>query len=291
MLTERKVSLQALLSAAFVFIGALLPVSAQLQFQTLKRDVVEQRLQSYHGDDNQREATLKSMFEAAGCRGNNLTEQPVRRLKQPNLICVLPGNTDSIVVIGAHFDHVDAGDGVVDNWTGASLLPSLYQALSARPRRHTFYFVAFAGEEKGLVGSRFYVKNLAAPELARVRAMVNMDTLGLGPTEVWASRSDPGLVGLLNTLAHAMNLPLTGVNVDEVGESDEESFIKRKTPVIVIHSLTQATIPLLHSPKDKYEAIHQQDYYDSYRLLSAFLALLDEKLGPEKPAQGKSSAP
>ena len=53
--------------------------------------------------------------------------------------------------------------------------------------------------------------------------------------------------------------------------------------MIVIHSLTQATIPILHSPKDKYEAIHQQDYYDSYRLLSAFLALLDEKLGPDKP--------
>ncbi len=284
-------SLQALLSAAFVFIGALLPVSAQLQFQTLKRDVVEQRLQSYHGDDNQREATLKSMFEAAGCRGSNLTEQLVKHLKQPNLICVLSGSTDSIVVIGAHFDHVDAGDGVVDNWTGASLLPSLYQALSARLRRHTFYFAAFAGEEKGLVGSQFYVKNLAAPELARVQAMVNMDTLGLGPTEVWASRSDPDLVALLNALAHVLNLPLTGVNVDEIGYSDEESFIKRKIPVVIIHSLTQATIPILHSPKDNYEAIHPQDYYDSYRLLSAFLTLLDEKLGPEKPAPGKKSVP
>ena len=121
--------------------------------------------------------------------------------------------------------------------------------------------------------------------------MVNIDTLGLGPTEVWASRSDPSLLRLLVVLAHALNLPLTGVNVDGFGQSDEESFIKHKIPAIIIHSLTQATIPVLHSPKDKYEAIHQQDYYDSYRLLSAFLALLDEKLGPEKSAQGKSSAP
>ena len=61
--------------------------------------------------------------------------------------------------------------------------------------------------------------------------------------------------------------------------------------MVIIHSLTQATIPILHSPKDNYEAIHPQDYYDSYRLLSAFLALLDEKLGPEKPAPGQKSVP
>lgn len=283
MLIEREVSLQASVSAAFVLISALSPVTAQLQFQTLKPEVVEQRLQSHPGNDNQREATLKSIFESAGCRGNNLTEQPVNGLKQPNLICVLSGSTDSIVVIGAHFDHVDAGEGVVDNWTGASLLPSLYQALYTRPRRHTFYFVAFAGEEKGLVGSHFYVRRLPAVEVAKMQAMVNMDTLGLGPTEVWASRSDPDLVRLLNALAHAMNLPLTGVNVDKIGYSDEESFIQCKVPVIIIHSLTQDTIPILHSPKDKYEAIHQQDYYDSYRLLSGFLALLDEKLVTDKP--------
>ena len=215
--------------------------------------------------------------------GGKLTEQAVKGLKQPNLICVLSGNADSVVVVGAHFDHVDAGDGVVDNWTGASLLPSLYQALNSRLRRHTFLFVAFAGEEKGLVGSRFYVQSLTALEAAKMRAMVNMDTLGLGPTEVWASRSDPGLVRALNGLAHAMNLPLTGVNVDKVGESDEESFIQHKVPAIIIHSLTQETIPILHGPKDKYEAVRQQDYYDTYRLLSGFLALLDERLGPDKP--------
>jgi hypothetical protein len=118
-----------------------------------------------------------------------------------------------------------------------------------------------------------------------------MDTLGLGPTEVWASRSDPGLVRALNGLAHAMALPLSGVNVDEVGESDEEFFIQHKIPAIIIHSLTQETIPILHSSKDKYGAVHQQDYYDSYRLVSGFLALLDERPTTDSPPQGKSAAP
>ncbi len=284
-------SARGLLPVGFAFLVALLPAYAQIQFQVVPREVVEQRLQGYKGNDTQREATLKSMFEAAGCRGDKLTEQAVKGLKQPNLICVLSGNADSVVVVGAHFDHVDAGDGVVDNWTGASLLPSLYQALNSRLRRHTFLFVAFAGEEKGLVGSRFYVQSLTTLEAAKMRAMVNMDTLGLGPTKVWASRSDPGLVRALNGLAHAMNLPLTGVNVDKVGESDEEFFIQHKVPAIIIHSLTQETIPILHGPKDKYEAVRQQDYYDTYRLLSGFLALLDERLTAEDPPPGKSPAP
>jgi len=47
--------------------------------------------------------------------------------------------------------------------------------------------------------------------------MVNLDTLGLGPTKVWLSRSDKRLTSLLNGLANAMKLPLGAVNVEKVG--------------------------------------------------------------------------
>jgi hypothetical protein len=87
-----------------------------------------------------------------------------------------------------------------------------------------------------------------------------------------------------------MNLPLPGVNVDRVGKSDEEFFIQRKVPAIIVHSLTQETIPILHSPKDNYAAIRQQDYYDTYRLLSGYLALLDEKPATDELPQEKSTA-
>ena len=108
--------------------------------------------------------------------------------------------------------------------------------------------------------------------------MINMDTLGLGPTEVWASRSDPKLVRALDGLAQALKLPLTAVNVDEVGESDEESFVNHKVSTITIHSLTQKTLPILHSRKDNYSAVHFDDYYSTYRLLSGYLVLLDHGL-------------
>jgi hypothetical protein len=252
--------------------------SGQLHFTLVQRAVVEQRLRKYKGNDNDREATLKALFETSGCSGDKLTEQPVTGLKQPNLICLLPGLADSVIVVGAHYDHVPAGDGVVDNWSGASLLPSLYEALATRKRHHTFVFVSFAGEEKGLIGSRFYVRSLSGEDAEKIKAMVNMDTLGLGPAVVWASRSDKTLLGKLNGVAHALNMTLNAVNVEKIGVSDEEPFIQQKIPVVIIHSLTPETLQVLHSPRDRYQAIRLDDYYASYRLISAYLAYIDQKL-------------
>ncbi|HXM24300.1 MAG TPA: M28 family metallopeptidase [Terriglobales bacterium] len=271
--------MRAIRSVSFGFVivvaTACATLVAQLHFETVNSQVVEQRLKSYKGSDSEREATVKSLFQSAGCSEGKLIEQPVKGSKPPNVICILPGRTDSVIVVGAHFDHVDAGDGVVDNWSGASMLPSLYQALKTGPRKHTFVFVAFAAEEKGLVGSRFYVNSLTSDQVKKIDAMVNMDTLGLGPTEVWVSRSDQKLVRALNGMARALKLPLTGQNVDGVGQSDEESFINRKVPTITIHSLTKETLLVLHSSRDNYSAVHFDDYYNSYRLLSAYLVLLD----------------
>ncbi len=277
-------------SVAILALVTSVTLCAQLHFGVVNQKVVEERLQSYKGSDSKRELTLETLFHAAGCAEDKLTEQPITGSKLPNLICVLPGKTDSVILVGAHFDHVDVGDGVVDNWSGASMLPSLYQALNTEPRRHTFIFLAFAGEEKGLVGSRFYVKNLSSDRVAKIDAMVNLDTLGLGPTEVWVSRSDEKLVRALNGLAQTMKLPLTGANVDGVGESDEASFVDRKVATITIHSLTRETLPVLHSPKDRYTAIHFDDYYNSYRLLSGYLVLLDDGLVPRWAIAEKAPA-
>jgi hypothetical protein len=266
-------------SFAIVLIAACGPLVAQIHFHTVKPQVVEQRLKSYKGNDSEREATEKNLFQSAACPEERLVEQPVKGLKQANIICTLPGVTDSVIVVAAHFDHVDKGDGVIDNWSGASLLPSLYQALKTEPRKHTFILVAFAGEEKGLVGSRFYVSSLTSEQVKKIDAMVNMDTLGLGPTEVWVTRSDEKLVRALNGMALALKLPLAGVNVDGVGVSDEESFVNRKVATITIHSLTKETLRVLHSPKDNYSAVHFDDYYNTYRLVCGYLVLLDGLAG------------
>jgi Zn-dependent M28 family amino/carboxypeptidase len=183
--------------------------------------------------------------------------------------------------VGAHFDRASEGDGVVDNWSGASLLPSLYEAIKIEPRKHTFIFIGFTDEEPGEVGSRFYVQQMNKQEVAATDAMVNMDTLGLTSSEVWPSHSDKRLTGALFYIAKQLNLPLTGVDIERVGSSDAEQFAERKIPRITIHSLTQETwnARILHTSKDKISAMRLGDYYQTYRLLAAYLAFLDQIAG------------
>jgi Iap family predicted aminopeptidase len=217
------------------------------------------------------------MFGEAGCDAEHVSEQPVKGAKLPNVICALPGSSGKVIIVGAHFDHVSEGDGVVDNWSGASLLPSLYEALKNAPRSHTYLFIGFTYEEKGEVGSRFYAKQMSKDQVDATDAMVNMDTLGLAPTEVWASHSDKQLTGALVFVAQQLKLPVTGVNVEQVGSTDSEQFAARKVPSITIHSLTQDTwnARILHTSRDKFSAIRLDEYYDSYRLIAAYIAFLD----------------
>jgi aminopeptidase-like protein len=248
------------------------------QYTELRRDVIEDRLRQYADRNPVREATLKRLFEEAGCGGERLQEQPVPHAASPNVICTLPGIGNGVILVGAHFDHVRDGDGVVDNWSGASLLPSLYQSLSARPRQHTYVFISFTDEEKGFVGSDFYAKRLTNGEVSRIQGMVDIDTLGLGPTEIWVSNSDPGLVGQMFEVASAMKLPVQSMNVDKYGNSDGRSFSRREIPIITLHSVTPETFGILHTRKDNLAAVKLDDYYDSYKLIAAYLAALDSAL-------------
>ena len=269
-------------AAALLLLHAWIVATAEtLQFSLVSQEGVEDRLRKYTGDNKQRETTLKQMFTDAGCDGQHISEQSVKGSKLPNVICVLPGSSDKVIIVGAHFDRVSEGDGVVDNWSGASLLPSLYEAVKIKPRKHTYIFIGFTDEEKSLVGSHYYVRQMTKEQVAAADAMVNMDTLGLAPSEVWATHSDEWLIDSLASIANQLNVPITGVNVDQLGSSDAESFTERKIPRITIHSRTQETwnARILHTSKDKLSAVRLDDYDETYRLLAAYIAYLDQVVG------------
>ena len=255
-----------------------------IQYNTLAPDQINRRLGDFKDTNSAREQELHHLFEEAGCTGDHLTEQPVKHSRNPNVICSLPGQLDGQIIVGGHFDFVDRGKGVVDNWSGSSLLPSLYESLKVSARRHSFVFIGFTDEEKGMVGSQFYVHQLSKDDLSRIRAMVNMDSLGTTPTKVELDRADKGLVNALGLVAGSMHLPVNAVNVHQVGRSDSDSFQDRHIPTIAIHSITNDTFPILHSRNDEMSAMRIADYYDTYRLLAAYLAYLDVTL--DAPSAG-----
>jgi hypothetical protein len=273
-----KSRLGAIAAAALLLHSSVALVGESVRYNPVSRQVVEKRLGQYSGNNQEREVTLKKLFAEAGCDSQHLSEQPVKGSKLPNVICSLAGSSDKLIIVGAHFDKASEGDGVVDNWSGASLLPSLYEAVKAAPRKHTYIFIGFTDEELGEIGSHFYVHQMTKAQVAATDAMVNMDTLGLAPTEVWTSHSDERLTAALAYIANRLQVHLSGMNVEEVGTTDAEQFSQRHIPRITIHSLTQETwnAHILHSPKDKISAIKLDDYYETYRLLGAYISYLDQ---------------
>ncbi len=165
--------------ACLVLLPSIPSAGEELLFTTAPRDAIEARLRRFAGDDKKREVSLKELFEESGCSGPQLEERPVKGAKLPNVICTLYGSSSQTIIVGAHFDHVPQGQGVVDNWSGASLLPSLFQSVKSEARRHTYIFIGFTAEERGEIGSRFYAKHMTNDEVAKTAAMVNMDTHGV----------------------------------------------------------------------------------------------------------------
>jgi hypothetical protein len=269
---------------------ALSGQNVSIQDNPLSADEINRRLADFKDSNSAREHELHALFEEAGCTGEHLTEQAVKHSHEPNVVCSLPGEArpgagqdESQIIVGGHFDFVNVGRGVVDNWSGCSLLPSLYQSLKMSPRRHTFVFIGFADEEKGLVGSRFYVHEMSKDEVRKTSAMVDLDSLGMGPTRFDLDRGDKWLADAFAAVANGKHLPWGEVSLHQVGRSDSDSFQDRHVPALMIHSITSETFPILHTPRDQMAAMHLSDYYDTYRLVAAYLAYLDVTLdGAEK---------
>ncbi|MGB2590766.1 MAG: M28 family peptidase [Candidatus Acidiferrum sp.] len=270
--------------------GTLPGDSISIKFEPVTRDVVQQRLNEFGGDNARRKQTLKELLGEAGCDGKSLSEQEIPRSPLPNVICKLPGSSGRTIIVGAHYDRIGPGDSVVDNWSGASLLPSLYEALKAEPRTHTYLFIGFGDSVKELIGSKFYVHQLSEAQSLRIDAMVDMEGLGLAPTEVWVDQSNKKLAGELAFVAGVLKLPASWVDIDGVGYSDSGEFATGGIPTVAIHSLTQKAWDehILHTRKDRISDIHLDDYYQTYRLVAGYLAYLDYSTSTREPPEKKT---
>lgn len=83
------------------------------------------------------------------------------------------------VVVGGHLDSVAAGPGANDNASGSSAVLELARVFAERPERERLSFILFGAEEEGLWGSRRYVDRVGPESARRLRAMVNLDMVGV----------------------------------------------------------------------------------------------------------------
>jgi hypothetical protein len=202
--------------------------------------------------------------------------------KSANVIGEIQGRTNEFVIIGAHLDSWDLGQGAVDNGTGAVVLLEAARALSAlgvRPQA-TIRFILFMGEELGLAGARAYAA-AHRDELSRCRAMINCDMTGtpLGIRLMGHEYANPFFEELLGSLD---GFELTaGVSNRPGIYGDHQPFFLRGVPVLSPRSrLEDESWQYYHTSADTYDKLT----FKQLDLEAAFVAVLALELAAtEKP--------
>jgi Zn-dependent M28 family amino/carboxypeptidase len=98
-----------------------------------------------------------------------------------NVIAETPGgDSNRVVVIGAHLDSVTRGPGINDNGSGSATILEIAEvfAQQGREARNKLRFMWYGAEEFGLLGSEYYVENLTPEELDQIEMMLNFDMIG-----------------------------------------------------------------------------------------------------------------
>jgi hypothetical protein len=194
-----------------------------------------------------------------------------------NVLGFIPGVTDEIIVISAHYDHIgyDRGEicnGADDDGSGTSSLLSISKAFQKafdegiKPQRGIL-FLAVSGEEKGLFGSQFYTENPAFP-LSKTIADLNIDMVGRQDT-IQQDNNYIYLIGSdriskeLHTINEQVNKKHVGFKLDYTynakddpnnfyQRSDHYNFAKNNIPVIFYFGGLHEDY---HQPTDDFEKI------------------------------------
>jgi len=182
---------------------------------------------------------------------------------------------DSVIVITAHYDHLGGMGkdtffpGANDNGSGISFLLSLAKYYAKNPQKYTIAFICFAGEEAGILGSKYFTENPLIP-LSSIRFLINVDMVGTGETgaTVVNATQYPKEFKLLNEINDEGKFL---VRIDPRGKaanSDHYFFTEKGVPAFFLY--TQGGIAAYHDVFDKAETLPFTVYENLFKLFVGF---------------------
>lgn len=194
-----------------------------------------------------------------------------------NVIGYLDHQADKTVVIGAHYDHLGLGgegslytegeavhNGADDNASGVGVMLQLAARLKDSVSGSNYLFIAFSGEEMGLLGSNYFSKNPTV-DLKQVNFMINMDMVGRLREDKTLSISGTGTAPIWNQVLNATNPGFKLVLSESgVGPSDHTSFYLQSIPAL--HFFTGQHEDY-HKPSDDAEKLN----YEGMQLIEDYI--------------------
>ncbi len=212
--------------------------------------------------------------------------------KGHNVIGCIDNGAAHTIVIGAHYDHLGYGDegslyrgekaihnGADDNASGTAALIELARYVKVSGlKKNNYLFIAFSGEEKGLLGSNYFVKHPTI-DLKSVSYMLNMDMVGrLKPDEKVLIINGSGTTARWKTLLDSVSVDNIKLKETEsgVGPSDHTSFYLQDIPVLHFFSGTHSDY---HKPSDDEDKIN---YEGAVSITVIIKNILQKTDSPEK---------
>lgn len=149
-----------------------------------------------------------------------------------NVIAELKGTQfpEEVVTFVAHYDTVPFANGVYDNGAGTVMIMEMLRHYVENPPKRTLRFVWFGSEERGLLGSKYYVEK-HEKELENVVLLINVDMAGpiVGCDRAWVT-ADMSLVHMVEYLSKEIGHPV--ITVQDVYSSDSTPFADKGVPAI-----------------------------------------------------------
>lgn len=231
------------------------------------------------------DALRKSPFRYARSITIDIRNKLIKNFPTQNIIGYIKGNVqaDSFIVFTAHYDHLGKMGsiyfpGANDNASGVAMLLNLarYYSLHKDSLRYSIAFMAFSGEEIGLLGSKYYTEHPLFP-LSHIRFLINMDIMGTGDegiTVVNGTIYKPAFDDLvdINNTYHLLTLIKPR---GETANSDHYFFYKNHVPSIFIY--TMGGIKAYHDIYDRRETLPLTKFDEVFKLLRKFTSDINQR--------------
>jgi len=208
--------------------------------------------------------------------------------KGNNIGVIIPGKTEKLIVVTAHFDHLGKQgskiyNGADDNASGTAALFDIAGLFKNIDNKHSILIVALDAEEKGLIGAKHLVNNFPF-ELDNVAVNINMDMIAHNfDNELIACGTfyNPELKPILEEIDASVNLIYGHDSPEFKGSSnwtyasDHGEFHKKKVPFIYFGVADHKDY---HSTTDTFENINQDFYLKAIDTIKKAIKAFDESL-------------
>ena len=210
----------------------------------------------------------------------------IKNHQTQNVIGYVSGSEhpDSFIVFTAHYDHLGQMGkdvyfpGANDNASGCAMLLNLakYYSLPENRPKYSIAFIAFCGEEVGLLGSKYYVEHPLFP-LSRIRFLLNMDIMGTGEEGITVVngtifKSEFDKLKEINTKNNFIkDVKIRG----KAANSDHYPFSEKGIHACFIY--TMGGIKAYHDIYDRGETLPLNEFEHLFKLITTFESELEHR--------------